>query len=212
MTAMMLATLLAIAINAPAQGPAHKDRDRCPRDVDAAFSQLDRSLRSMGDNIDHVGNDRDRKKLRDDLNAAIRASERARNEACDAAGNRGPDRPVIVVPAPLPPPPPRVMNAAGFNELLNAVKKESFDDGRLRVVQAALVGDICVTTDQVKALMAAPAFTTGKVDVARLALPRVVDIERVYLLNQAFVFESDKAEMAKIQPTAGSHPACRIVR
>jgi len=212
MTATMLATLLAIAINAPAQGPARndRDRDRCPRDVDTAFVALDRSLRSLGDDVDRVGNERDRKKLRDDLNAAIRASERARNEACDAANRRPDGPPVVVVPAPMPE--PRVLSTAGFNELLGAVKKESFDDGRLRVVQAAMVGDICVTTDQVKALMTVPAFTAGKVDVARLALPRIVDVERVYLLSQAFVFESDKAELAKIQGTAGSHPACRLPR
>ena len=212
MTATMLATLLAIALNAPAQGPAARnDRDRCPRDVDAAFAALDRSLRSLGDDVDRVGNERDRKKLRDDLNGAIRASERARNEACDAAGGRS-DSPIIVVPAPAPVPEPRVLSAAGFNELLGTVKKESFDDGRLRVLRAAMVGDICVTTDQLKALMAVPAFATGKVDVARIAFPRIIDVERVYLLNEVLTFASDKADMAAFQNTAGTHPACRLPR
>ena len=213
MTATMLATLLAIVVNAPTQaGPERRDRDRdrCPRDVDAAFVQLNSVLRTLGDDVDRVGNDRDRKKLREDLTAAIRAAERARNEACDASDRRPGGPPVVVVPAPAPE--PRMMSAAAFNEFLGTVKRESFDDGRTTIVSAAMAGDICITSDQAKAVLAEPSFTAGRMSVARLLLPRIVDVERTYLLSQAFTFDSDKKELAKLLPTAGSHPACQRPR
>ncbi len=212
MTATMLATLLAIVVNAPAQGPGpeRRDRDRCPRDVSAAFVQLNNTLRVLGDDIDRVSNERDRRKLRGDLTAAIRATERARNEACDSDDRHPHGPPVVIVPAPLPE--PRMMSPAAFTEFLTTIKREHFDEGRTTVVMGAMAGDICITSDQAKAVIGLPAFTDGRMDVARLMLPRIVDVERSYLLSQAFVFDSDKKELAKLLPTAGTHPACQRPR
>lgn len=219
MTATMLAALLALAVNAPAQAPVavqaqaaradhHRNRDRCARSVDSAFVQLDRALQALGDDIDRVGNPNDRRRLRDELTAAIRASERARDDACEAA--QAPVTPPVVIvqpPAPPPPPPPRMLEGRDFNELVAAVKAEHFDDGRQRVIDGAMAGSICITTDQARALMAIPTFSDGKLGIARAVVPHIIDADRAYLLNSAFTFDSDKNTFAGIAKSAGSQ--CR---
>lgn len=204
MTATMLATLLAIAINAPAQAPAapagRGGPDRCTRDVATAFSQLDRALRALGDDIDRVGNERDRKRLRDELNDAVRASERARNEACEE--RRPPPPPVVVGP--------RIMSDAGFAELNANVKREGFDDTKVALIKGVLTNDLCVTADQLKALVGTLDFSNNQLAIAEHALPRVVDAERAYVVGQALTFDGDKKKLTALLPRAGTHPQCRL--
>jgi hypothetical protein len=224
MTATMLAALLALAVNAPAQAPvvvqakpAHgehhgehhgRDRDRCARSVDSAFVQLDRALQALGDDIDRVGNPNDRRRLRDELTAAIRASERAHDDACEAA-QAPPSPPVVIVqpPPPPPPPPPRLIEGNDFKDLVGAIKAEHFDDGRKRVVDGAMAGTVCITTDQARTLIALPAFSDGKLGMARAVVPHIIDGDRAYLLTNAFTFNSDKEQFAAILKTVGTQ--CR---
>jgi hypothetical protein len=220
MTATMLAALLALAVNAPAQAPvavqaqsAHanhrnRDRDRCARSVDSAFVQLDRALQALGDDIDRVGNPNERRRLRDNLTAAIRASERAHDDACEAA--QAPAAPPVVIvqpPVPPPPPPPRMLEGRDFNDLVAALKAEHFDDGRQRVIDGAMASPVCITTDQARTLMGIPAFSDGKLDLARAVVPHIIDGERAYLLTNAFVFDSDKSTFASILKSTGTQ--CR---
>lgn len=216
MTATMLAALLALAVNAPPvpvpqAAPAHaehhrgRDRDRCPRPVDGAFVQLDRALAALGDDIDRVGNPNDRRRLRDSLTAAIRASERAHDDACDAAVQAPPV--VVVQPPPPPPPPPRMLEGKDFNDLVRALKAEHFDDGRQRVIDGAMAGTLCVTTEQARTLMGIPAFSDGKLGIARAVVPHIIDGDRAYLLNNIFVFDSDKNALASILKSTGTE--CR---
>jgi hypothetical protein len=222
MTATMLAALLALAVNAPAQAPvvvqakpAHgehhgrdRDRDRCARSVDSAFMQLDRALQALGDDIDRVGNPNDRRRLRDELTAAIRASERAHDDACEAA--QAPVAPPVVIvqpPPPPPPPPPRLIEGRDFKDLQGAVKAETFDDGRQRVVEGAMAGTVCITTDQARTLMAIPVFSNAKLGMARTLVPHIIDGDRAYLLTNAFTFNSDKEQFAAILKTVGTQ--CR---
>jgi hypothetical protein len=213
MTATMLTALLALALHAPAQAPvvgqarpAHTDR--CARSVDSAFVQLDRALQALGDDIDRVGNPKERRRLRDTLTAAVRASERAHDDACEAA-QRPVTPPVVIVqpPVPPPPPPPRLLEGRDFTDLVGAMKAEHFDDARQRVIDGAMAGTVCITTDQARTLLAIPAFSEGKLGVARAVVPHIIDSERAYLLTAGFVFDSDKRTFASILKSAGTQ--CR---
>jgi hypothetical protein len=203
MTPTMLAALLALAVNAPANAPVVAQA-RCPRSVDSAFVQLDRALQAMGDDIDRVANPTERRRLRDDLTAAIRASERAHDDACEAA--RPPVAPPVVIVEP-PVPPPRLLEGQDFNDLVAAINAEHFDDARQRVVDGAMAGTVCITTDQARTLMAIPAFTQGKLGIARAVVPHIIDGERAYLLTSVFTFDSDKRTFAKILKSTGTQ--CR---
>src|SRR5688572_19278054 len=105
------ALLTALLAFAPADhrappNPHESFEVRCPRDVDAAFAQLDQALYELADDIDDMKG-RDKRRLRDNLAQLAAAAEDAREQACRSARRPGP--PVVVVPPPPPPPPPRAV-------------------------------------------------------------------------------------------------------
>ena len=96
MTPVLLAALVVIA----AQQPIHQAdlrrpwRDTCPRELVGSFNDLEQSMKALADDIDALDSKRDRRALRAALDQAVRASERAREQACDATRNK---TPVVVV-------------------------------------------------------------------------------------------------------------------
>jgi len=182
---------------------------RCPRDVNRSFGELERTLRELGESVDAVSDRRERRRLRDDLDHTIRLTERARDAACDAAA--APPPTVVVAPPPPPPPPqPVVLSAAAFNELKGAVERESFDDGKARVIGLGIRGDTCVTVDQTRQLMAMHSFSDAQLNTVKALAPRFVDPERSFTLQDGLTFPTDKERLAKILKSASQLPVCRV--
>lgn len=178
----------------------------CPRDVDAAFATLDAALYALADDVDDLKG-RDRRRLRDDVAALVDAAEDARTRACAAARS-----PVIVVPPAPPPPPPRalVLDDVAHKQLVAAMKRESFDDGKLRIVDTALRGDMCVTAPQARDVMKTLSFSGNRLDVLRKVAPRLVDDGQAIVIYQALDFESDKDDARTVLSTTKTLPACRL--
>jgi hypothetical protein len=199
----------------PVAAPAEPDGRwaRCPRDVNRSFGELERTLRDLGESVDAVSDRRERRRLRDDLDHTIRLTERARDAACDAANAAPPPPTVIVAPPPPPPPPPPqpvVLSAAAFAELKAAVERESFDDGKARVIGLAIRGDTCVTVDQTRQLVALHSFSDAQLNTVKALAPRFVDPERAFTLQEALTFPTDRERLAKVLKSANQIPACRV--
>lgn len=221
MTPALLAALLALAAQQPAYQPAHQPeaagrrpwRDACPRELVGSFNELEQSMKALADDIDGLDSKRERRALRDGLDKAIRASERAREDACDAARSKTPV--VVVQPPPPPPPPPRqplVLSSAGFEEVKKAVRQESFDDGRESVVKLAITGETCVTVDQARTLIATQTFSDAKLTMARHLVPRIVDRDRAFTLTQGMTFPSDREAISGVISSSPQLEVCRVPR
>ncbi len=179
--------------------------ERCPRHVARAFQDVMRAADALADEIDHVDDRRERRRLEDDLEAMLSAVDAARDAACAAAPPPAPP------PPPSPPPQlrrPAVLSQPAFAELVSSVKAESFDDGKQRVIDMAVSGEVCVTVEQVSELMATQSFTSAKTAVAKRLLPRLVDKERAFTLNKAFSFSSDREEFAEAVRNTKTLPFC----
>ena len=176
----------------------HDRRDGgCPRDVAVAFAGLDDALRALRHDVGELQGRRQRE-LRQRLAAVFMAATDARDRACRAA---------------IPPPPPVptivVLDDRSEKILHEALRRESFDDGRLRVVQTA-VRDLCVTPRQTRDLMASQTFSRGRLDMLRQLSPFVVNDGTMAVVFDGFTFDADKREAQRILAETSTVASCRL--
>ena len=177
----------------------HDRRDGgCPHDVAVAFAGLDDALRALRHDVDELQGRRQRE-LRQGLAAVFMAATDARDRACRAA---------------IPPPPPPVPTIVVLDDrsekiLHEALRRESFDDGRLRVVQTA-VRDLCVTPRQTRDLMASQTFSRGRLDMLRQLSPFVVNDGTMAVVFDGFTFDADKREAQRILAETSTVASCRL--
>lgn len=102
-------------------------------------------------------------------------------------------------PAPVAESPkaPTALDAASFNNLLSAIKRESFGDDKLRVIQSAAANGH-FTIAQVGQIVQTLSFGEEKVNAVRALKPRVIDPQNAYQLQSLFSFSSEKEEVQQI--------------
>jgi hypothetical protein len=104
-------------------------------------------------------------------------------------------------PQPPPPPPPapvvQPITEAQLQQLSKAIGRESFGDGKLRVLGAA-AGQQYFLVPQVLKLLKVFTFAEDRLNAMRVLWPRVLDRENAYQLYGAFTFPSEKEEVRKI--------------
>lgn len=99
----------------------------------------------------------------------------------------------------LDPPPymPMIMPEADLQNLLIALKKESFEKEQLNVLGvAARYGYFSV--DQLIRIIDVFSFSSGKISAVKIVFPRVADKYNSYNLIGAFTFSTDKEELKKV--------------
>ncbi|MBK8256024.1 MAG: DUF4476 domain-containing protein [Polyangiaceae bacterium] len=125
------------------------------------------------------------------------------------ATQRHPHRPqpattvVVTVPVPVAVvqnPAPTAMDSASFTTLTAAVQKESFSDGKLKVIQLAAAGYF--TAAQVGALVDLMTFSDDKVKVVEMLATRIVDPQNAHTILSHFTFSTDKEKVTKILTAA----------
>lgn len=84
-----------------------------------------------------------------------------------------------------------------FSILLSKVKGASFDDRKLDLIQVACLGG-WMTCRQGASLVAAFAFTDGKMKALKFIAPRLVDLQNTNEIYRQFTFSSDKDKAAEI--------------
>lgn len=131
-----------------------------------------------------------------------------------------PARPPVVIPPPHPahPPPPVhpsrpvhpghpphpaqparpvAMAVADFRALLDAISKDPFPAGKMRVLTTA-APNAWFTIDQVGALVDAFTFPSDKVKVVEVTRSRIIDRENAFKLYSQFTFPNDKEAVRKL--------------
>ena len=195
----------AFVLLAHAFTPAHLDgrpTETCPADVVETFDRLDDAMRHLDEELDEMrGRPHERDEARQALVDAVSRAQMARQAACRAARV-----PVVVAP----PPPARVivvLDDVGERNLVNAVRKEPFDDARLSVLALGVRG-VCVTSAQARDLVGELTFSRARIDAVRALAPRILDRAQAYSLLDAMTFESDKRAVREVLTTTAPAPEC----
>jgi len=77
-----------------------------------------------------------------------------------------------------------------YKDMLKAVKKQSFDENKLRVAKQIIKENTCMTVDQLVGILNLLDFERNKLDLAKFAYHYVYDIKNYYKVNNVFDFES----------------------
>jgi hypothetical protein len=105
---------------------------------------------------------------------------------------------------PPPPPPPSgpgltvmPISEEQLQQLMKAIGRESFGEGKLRVLEAAAPTQFFVVPQVLKVLQRF-SFGEDKLDAVRVLWPRVLDRENAFQLYGAFTFPNEKEQLRQI--------------
>lgn len=83
-----------------------------------------------------------------------------------------------------------------FQNALNSIKKESFDDAKLAVTQNIILNN-CLSTNQIKEISKNFSFSQNQMTFVKNAYAVCVDVNNYYLIKDAFAFQIDQDEFMK---------------
>ena len=86
------------------------------------------------------------------------------------------------------------MNPMDFDQALNQLKNESFDNSRLTLAKQMVSGNM-MTASQIKEICKLFSFENNALDFAKYAYQYCLDSNKYYLVNEAFKFDSSKREL-----------------
>lgn len=162
---------------------------------EALIERLARMEEMLAQAANEGGNRRSREalsKIRQEMNG-LRADVNNAPDLRNLRRRQGPP------PAPPAPPQPQVypISEPQLQNLMQAIQKESFGDGKLRVLEAAAPTQYFLVP-QVQKILQKFSFGEDKLDAVRLLWPRVLDRENSYQLYQSFSFPAEKDELKNI--------------
>jgi hypothetical protein len=79
-----------------------------------------------------------------------------------------------------------------FEQYKGAIKAESFSDNQMEVAKQV---PLCLSTTQIKAVMAIFSFEESKLSFAKFAYSNCVDAKNYYLINSALTYSASKTEL-----------------
>jgi hypothetical protein len=82
-----------------------------------------------------------------------------------------------------------------MQEILNSIRRISFDSSRLNQAKVILQSKKCFTTAQIAEIMKLFSFDSGKLDVAKFAWDFCIDTQNYFILNEVFSFDSTKGQL-----------------
>lgn len=123
----------------------------------------------------------DRERDREHLN------ERDRNRDRDREGDRNHDKDVVRL-SPI--------SMQEFDQLLGAVEQSSFDQDKKKIVKTSSNNNYFLV-EQVIKLTSKFSFDKDKLDVIEILYPRVLDLDKNYLLYNCFTFSDSKGKLEK---------------
>lgn len=77
-----------------------------------------------------------------------------------------------------------------YENMLHAVRKQAFDESKLRVAKQIIKQNSCMTVNQLIGILRLLDFEKNKLDLAKFAYNYVYDIENYYKVNNVFDFDS----------------------
>lgn len=95
------------------------------------------------------------------------------------------------------------MSPTTMGNVLDQVKKQSFEDNKLNVIKQVLAGN-CISSAQVKQLMSEFKFDENKLKVAKMCYDKTTDKNNYFTLNDAFSFSSTADELNTFLQSKGA--------
>lgn len=89
---------------------------------------------------------------------------------------------------------PWPMDQSAFNNAVNTVKGQSFEDNKLQVARQVLMSN-CMTSAQVAQVMKLFSFEDSRLDFAKFAYGYTYDLGNYFMVNQSFSFSSSVDEL-----------------
>lgn len=89
-----------------------------------------------------------------------------------------------------------VMSQPDFNELLNNLENESFEDTRLDLMRSA-INRKYINVDQLIQLVKLYTFDINQISAVKIAYPQVIDKDEIYQIYTVFKFDSTKEDVQK---------------
>ncbi len=86
------------------------------------------------------------------------------------------------------------MGTTDFDGAKQSIDGKGFDDSKLKVAKQ-VIDNNCMTSEQVKEIMALFSFEQSKLDFAKYAYGRTTDKNNYYKINDSFTFESSITEL-----------------
>ena len=205
MNPALLALVLAAQPAQPVGWPTlHLHPAACSPTVTAAFDDLDDTLAALREDIEDLS-PRVQRRLREELRAVMLARIVAEQAACGQALVIAPPQPSLPLPAPPPPP---VLDAQSLAALEAALARESFEPGKLRVLDIGLRG-VCVTPAHAQKLLQNFPFDAGKQKAFARIAPQLLDDGLAFTLLDAFTFDAEKQRAAELLRSTPTVVFCR---
>lgn len=88
----------------------------------------------------------------------------------------------------------RAMEKAAFDQLKQSLRKENFDDTRLRVARQVVSSNF-FTAAQVKELVSLFSFEDSRLEMAKYAYDNTIDKGNYFMVGEAFNFSSTKESL-----------------
>lgn len=92
---------------------------------------------------------------------------------------------------------PVAMQDADFRQLVQTLRREAFEDTRLQLAGSVLSSG-WFTTVQVGQMMQVFHFDDNRLELARMAYPRVTDKNRFYTLTEALTFNKNRESLLEM--------------
>ncbi len=97
---------------------------------------------------------------------------------------------------------PPVMSACDFNKACDAIRRQPFDDDKLRIAEQVSRGNN-LTALQVRDFTELMTFESTKLSFAKCAYTKVLDPQNYYVVYDAFTFSSSVSELANYTNAIG---------
>lgn len=98
----------------------------------------------------------------------------------------------------VPPMPPRCeVTREQFSDMIQTLKKESFNSTKLSLAKGILKSGNCFRTNQIIDIVNEFSFESGKLEIAKFAWDYTIDKENYYKIADAFTFSSSKEDLMK---------------
>jgi hypothetical protein len=157
-----------------------RDRPITPAQAREQLDLIGKELREARSIASRIGD----KAIRDRLEAILgRAELRTRDLADDLAQVKS-----TTTPTALP--------EADFDKLLDGLKKEVFDPGKLAFVENFAAGKP-LSCQQAAALLKSFNFDELRIKAAKVLYPRLIDRQNFHEVLGTFIFDNNKAEVRK---------------
>ncbi|HAH58130.1 MAG TPA: hypothetical protein DCL86_08285 [Bacteroidales bacterium] len=111
--------------------------------------------------------------------------------------NKGAYNNIISQIRPPQPPPPCQLNPDDFTQIIRTIRKESFNNTKLKLAKQIVQAKHCFTVNQIKEIIVLFDFDETRLELAEFAWEYTLDRENYYQVADAFSFNQTREKLMK---------------